>query len=61
MATEIRTTRVRRTWIDKLMLWPRAFESRIFDEHHEAVGRGPTPEASREAAEKRWVEELPGR
>jgi hypothetical protein len=35
--------------------------SRIFDEHHEAVGRGPTPEASREAAEKRWVEELPAR
>ena len=37
MATEMRTTRVRRTWLDKL-LWQRAYETRIFDAHREVVG-----------------------
>jgi hypothetical protein len=40
-------------------MWRRAYETKIFDEHREAFGRGPTPEASKEAAERRWVEELP--
>ena len=56
MATEVRTERVRRKWTDKLQLWPRAFQTRVFDERHEAFGRGPTPEASRDAAMRRWVE-----
>jgi len=59
MVTEMRTTRVHRTWLDKILLWRRAYETRILDGHHEVVGRGPTPEASRDAAEQRWVAELP--
>ena len=59
MVTEMRTNRVRRTWLDKLLLWQRAYETRIFDGHHEVIGRGPTPEASQAAAEQRWVAELP--
>ena len=51
MVTEMRTSRVRRTWLDKLLLWQRAYETRIFDGHHEVIGRGPTPEASQAAAE----------
>jgi hypothetical protein len=59
MGTQIETSRVHRTWTDKLKMWRRAYETKIFDEHREAFGRGPTPEASKEAAERRWVEELP--
>ena len=55
MATQIETARVRRTLRDKLLLWRRAFETKIFDERREAVGRGPTVEASREAALAVWV------
>jgi hypothetical protein len=55
---EIRTSRTRRTWVEKAMLWPRAYQTRIFDQHREIVGRGPTPEASREDAKRRWITEL---
>jgi hypothetical protein len=55
MGTQIETVRVRRTLRDKLLLWRQAFETKIFDEHHEAIGRGPTVEASREAALAVWV------
>ena len=55
METQIETVRVRRTLRDKLLLWRRAFETKIFDEHHEAIGRGPTVEASQEAALAVWV------
>lgn len=57
MGTQVETIRVRRTLRDKLLLWRRAFETKIFDERHEAVGRGPTVEASREAAMAAWVTE----
>jgi len=56
---QIKTCRVRRTWLDKLLFWQRAYETRIFDQHRKVIGRGPTPEASEEAAERRWVTELP--
>jgi hypothetical protein len=46
-------------WLDKLLLWQRAYETKIFDGHREVVGRGPTPEASQKTAERRWVSELP--
>jgi hypothetical protein len=59
MVTELQTSRVHRTWLDKLLLWQRAYETKIFDGHREVVGRGPTPEASHKAAERRWVSELP--
>ena len=55
---EIKTSRVRRTWLEKLLLWQRAYHTKIFDEHREVFGRGPTPEASQEAAERRWVAQL---
>jgi len=54
MATQIETARVR-TLRDKLLLWRRAFETKIFDERREIVGRGPIVEASREAALAVWV------
>jgi hypothetical protein len=55
---EVQTSRVHRTWLDKLLLWRRAYQTRIFDKDREVFGRGPTPEASQEAAEQRWVAEL---
>jgi len=59
METQIETSRVHRTWGDKLRLWRRAYVTKIWDEHRAAVGRGPTPEASKQAAEQKWVEEQP--
>lgn len=35
----------------------RAYKTKISNDRREATGRGPTPEASQEAAEKRWVAE----
>jgi hypothetical protein len=58
MTTEVRTSRVSRTWLEKLV-WKRAYETKIFDERREVCGRGQTPEASQEAAERQWVAELP--
>ena len=55
--TEIKTERAHRTVAEKFMLWRRAYQTRIFDERHEAIGRGPTYEASREAALKKWVDQ----
>ena len=55
--TEARSSRARRTWAEKLMLWQRAYEVKIWDGHREIVGRGPTPEAAQEAAERRWIAE----
>ena len=42
------------------MFWRRAYETKIWDRHREAVGRGPTPQAAQEAAEKQWVAEAQG-
>ena len=56
---EIQTSRIHRTWLDKLSLWQRAYRTKIIDEHREVVGRGPTPKASRVDAERRWLAELP--
>jgi len=55
---EIRTMRVRRTWWDKLVLWKSAFETKIRDSQREVRGRGPTAEASREAAVAKWTAQL---
>ena len=52
---KIRTMRVPRNWRDKLVLWKRAFETKIFDSRREVRGRGPTAEASREAALAKWT------
>jgi hypothetical protein len=55
MSTEIQTKRIHRSWSEKLMLWRAAYQTKIFDDHREAVGRGPTVQASREAALAVWV------
>jgi hypothetical protein len=58
MGTDIRTQRVQRTWMDKLRLWRRAYQTKINDKHREAIGRGPSPEKSQQAALRRWVEDV---
>ena len=35
-------------------MWERAYETRVFDSQPEVVGRGSTPETSREAAQSQW-------
>ena len=57
MSVETKTRRVRRTWLERLKLWRHAYETKVFNNRHEANGRGPTPEASQKAAEKRWIEQ----
>jgi len=57
MGTEIRTQLVHRTWFEKLKLWRHAYETKVFNSRHEAIGRGPTRQGSQEAAERRWVAE----
>jgi hypothetical protein len=54
MSTEVKTWRARRTVFDKLKRWQRAYETRMADGRREVIGRGPTPEASQEAAQRRW-------
>ena len=39
-------------------MWRYAYEMKVFDEQREAVGRGPTPRAARDAALKRWNEQI---
>ena len=36
-------------------MWRRAYMAKVSDGRREATGRGPTPQASQEAAEKLWV------
>src|SRR4029079_5575808 len=50
MQTQVSTELVDRTWIDKILLWRRAYQTRVFDSRREAIGRGPTEDASRDAA-----------
>jgi len=53
--TNIETSRVKRTWMNVLSLWRRAFTTRIFNERREVVGRGSSEQSSREAALTAWV------
>jgi hypothetical protein len=57
MSTQIQTRRARRTWIERLMMRRRAYLTKIVDRSREVTGRGSTPEASLEAAERRWERE----
>src|SRR5262249_32198935 len=56
--TWIQTSRIRRTWLEKLFLWQRAYQTKILDVQREVIGRGHTPEASLKSAERRWHVEL---
>jgi hypothetical protein len=56
MKTDVQTKRVHRTWFDKLLLWRRAYQTKISNDQLGVLGRGPTAHASEEAALRRWVE-----
>jgi hypothetical protein len=58
MSVETNTQRVHRTWFERLKLWRHAYETKVFDHRHETVGRGPSPAAARDAALKRWNEQI---
>lgn len=55
---EVKTSRVRRGWIDRLKGYDRLYESRLTDGEHVAYGRGPSREASEEAALRNWNAKL---
>jgi hypothetical protein len=57
LCVSTQTHLVHRTWLERLKLWRHAYETKISGGRHEAVGRGPTPRESQEAAERRWVAE----
>ena len=44
VSTETKAERVHRTWFERLKLWRHAYETKVFDHRHEAVGRGPSPQ-----------------
>jgi hypothetical protein len=58
MAPQVTTRRVPRTWLEKLLLWGRAYTTKVSDQYREVIGRGPSPEISQEAAIKRWNDEI---
>ena len=58
MSIEAKTQRVPRTWFERLKLWRHAYEMKVFNHLHEAIGRGPSPAAARDAALKRWNEQI---
>jgi hypothetical protein len=58
MDQHIETFRVQRTWIERLFLWPRAYETEVTSDGHKTIGRGPTREVSETVAKQRWNKEL---
>ena len=56
-ATESRTRRVHRTWLEKLCFRQHTYKTKIFDQRGEILGRGATPEASQRAAMKQASQE----
>jgi hypothetical protein len=59
MAPHMETFRAQRTWIEKLFLWPRAYQTEITSElGHKVIGRGPAREVSEKVAKQKWNEEL---
>src|SRR5262245_47919088 len=53
---QIVTLRVHRMWIHKLKMRRRAYQTKISNSRREVTGRGSSPEASQQAAERQWVE-----
>ena len=51
---EVKTSRVRRGWIDRLKGYVRLYETKLTDGERAAYGRGPSREASEEAALRNW-------
>jgi hypothetical protein len=52
---EFRTSRVRRGWLDRLKGYDRLYETKITDGERVAYGRGPSREASEQAAQRNWT------
>jgi hypothetical protein len=51
---ELRTSRIRRNWLDRLRGYDRVYETRVTDGEQEAYGRGASREASEKAALRSW-------
>jgi hypothetical protein len=51
---EVRTSRVRRGWIDRLKGYDRLYETKVTDGECAAYGRGPSREASEQATLRNW-------
>ena len=54
---EIRIRRVRRTWLERLFLWERAYEARLHRGQEEIIERGKTPETAQAFLTKRCLAE----
>ena len=51
---EHRTSRVRRSWLERLRGYDRVYETKITDGERAAHGRGASREASEQAALRNW-------
>ena len=51
---ELRTLRVRRSWLERLRGYDRVYETKITDGERAAYGRGASREASEQAALRNW-------
>ena len=51
---EVKTSRVRRGWIDRLKGYVRLYETKLTDGERAAYGRGPSRKTSEEAALRNW-------
>ena len=51
---ELRTSRVRRSWLERLRGYDRVYETKVADGEQEAYGRGASREASEQAALRNW-------
>ena len=47
---ELRTSRVRRSWLERLRGYDRVYETKVTDGEHVTYGRGASREASEQAA-----------
>ena len=57
LRTHVQTSRVRRIWSDRLKMWQRAYETKIWDGRREITGRGSSASASQKVAERQWVKD----
>ena len=53
-----RTVRIRRDWLDRLRGLDRLYETKLSDGPRVTYGKGPTPEASKQAALRKWDAEF---
>jgi hypothetical protein len=51
---DLRTSRIRRGWLDRLKGYDRLYETKVTDGERAAYGRGASREASEQAALRNW-------